>query len=333
MSLFSPPLIGDPEVPVNLPPDREVGSLWRRIVAFLIDSIVVGTAGLLFALPFFDFFSRLGAWGRLVGFCLAVPYFVLLNSRIGKGQTLGKRAMHLQVVNASGEPISVSRSFTRYLVLSAPFFLNGLRLPITRTPQIVMYLLASVVVGLGSITIYLVLFNRRTRQGVHDLAAGSYVADADKSGALVVHPIWRGHWAVLGALVVVAVIGGKVLDSKIMQFADFPAMWSDAHVIEDMDHVQAAGVSDLTWTPRSGAEKTTIYVVNVFWSGRQDQEEAFARQVASRILENNPHVADRDRLRIVIIRGYDLGIAHAGRSDPFEDSPANWKAKLQPVPR
>lgn len=130
MSLFSPPLTGDPEVPVNLPPDREVGSLWRRIVAVLIDSIVVGIAGTVIALPFFDFFSRLGAWGRLVGFCLAVPYFVLLNSRIGNGQTLGKRAMHLQVVNASGEPISVSKSFIRYLVLSAPFFLNGLTLPI-----------------------------------------------------------------------------------------------------------------------------------------------------------------------------------------------------------
>jgi hypothetical protein len=69
----------------------------------------------------------------------------------------------------------------------------------------------------------------------------------------------------------------------------------------------------------------------VFWSGQQNQEEGFAIQVASRILENNPHVANRDRLRIVIIRGYDLGIAQAQRSNPFEDSPANWKAKLQPV--
>jgi hypothetical protein len=197
----------------------------------------------------------------------------------------------------------VSKSLIRYLVLSAPFFLNRLTLPITRTPQIVMYLLTGVIFGLGATTIYLVLFNRRTRQGVHDLAAGSYVADADKSGALVVHPIWRGHWAVLGALVVVAVIGGKVLESKLMKLADFPAMLSDARVVEDMDHVQSAGVSDLTWTPWSGAEKKTIYVVNVSWSGRQNQEEGFARQVASRILENDPHAADRDRLRIVIIRG------------------------------
>ena len=332
MSLSSPPLPGDPEVPVDLPPDREIASLWRRIVAVLIDSIVVGIAGTVIALPFFDFFSRTGAWGRLVGFCLAVPYFVLLNSRIGNGQTLGKRAMHLQVVNRSGELLSVSKSFIRYLVLSAPFFLNGLALPITRTPQIVMYLLSTVVFGLGAITFYLVLFNRRTRQGVHDLAVGSYVADADKSGALVVLPIWRGHWTVLIALVVVGAIGARVLESKLTKLGDFPAMLSDARVVENMENVQSAGVSDLTWTPWSNAEKKqTIYVVNVFWSGQQNQEEAFAKQVASRILGNDPHVTDRDRLRIVIIRGYDLGIAHAQRSEPFEASLANWKTKLQSV--
>src|ERR1700688_3195075 len=67
------------------------------------------------------------SFGTPCGILPCCPYFVLLNSRIGKGQTLGKRAMHLQVVNACGEPISVSKSFIRYLVLSAPFFLTGLR--------------------------------------------------------------------------------------------------------------------------------------------------------------------------------------------------------------
>jgi hypothetical protein len=66
----------------------------------------------------------------------------------------------------------------------------------------------------------------------------------------------------------------------------------------------------------------------VYWSGTQEQEEKFANQVASRILENNPRVADRDLLRVVVVRGYDLGFANAHRSTPFEDSPARWKTKL-----
>lgn len=330
MGLFPPPLTGEPQAVISqLTPDREIGSLWRRIVALVIDSIIVGVAGALVALPFFDVFSRLGAWGRLIGFCLALPYFVLLNSRIGNGQTLGKRAMHLQVVDRHGEPISVSKSFVRYSVLSAPFFLNSLRLPITRTPEVVTFLLAVAVFGLDAITIYLVLFNRRTRQGLHDLAAGSYVADADKSGPLAVLPIWKGHWVIGGTLVVVGVIAGKVLETKLTKLANFPAMFADARIVESLNHVQSASVSDLTSTSSSGDQKKRIYVVTVFWSGTQNQEEKFVNQVASRILQNDPTVADRDILRIVIVRGYDLGIASAERSDPFEDSPAGWRAKLQ----
>src|SRR5664279_3201582 len=60
MSLFSPPSTGEPQAPIGqLTPGREIGSLWRRIVAVVIDSIIVGIAGTLVALPFFDTFSRL----------------------------------------------------------------------------------------------------------------------------------------------------------------------------------------------------------------------------------------------------------------------------------
>ena len=71
-----------------------------------------------------------------------------------------------------------------------------------------------------------VLFNHRTRQGVHDLASGSFVADADKSVGLAVLPIWKGIGAVLGTLVAVGV----------MRLADFPAMFADARVIQNIDH-------------------------------------------------------------------------------------------------
>jgi hypothetical protein len=33
-------------------------------------------------------------------------------------------------------------------------------------------------------------------------------------------------------------------------------------------------------------------------------------------------------LRIVMIRGYDLGIAHAAVREQFVDSPADWEKKI-----
>ena len=112
MSIIPPPIPGSPDSTVaSIPAERRIGSLWRRFVAFLIDGIVVGIVGTVVALPFFDPLSRLGAWGRLLGFCLALPYYGILNSRIGNGQTLGKRWLSLQVVDARPGPAMKRNEF------------------------------------------------------------------------------------------------------------------------------------------------------------------------------------------------------------------------------
>ena len=55
MSIFAPPISGDPlSTAGTLPPDRDIGSVWRRFVAFVVDGIIVGVAGTVIALPFFD---------------------------------------------------------------------------------------------------------------------------------------------------------------------------------------------------------------------------------------------------------------------------------------
>jgi uncharacterized RDD family membrane protein YckC len=114
LSILAPPPTGDPlSAAVALPPDRTIGSLGRRVVAFVVDGIIVGLAGIVIALPFFEAFSHLGLWGRLVGFCLSLPYFAILNSKLGNGETLGKRWMHLQVVDENGATISFWKSAVR----------------------------------------------------------------------------------------------------------------------------------------------------------------------------------------------------------------------------
>ena len=74
MSVVAPPLVGDlSPIAETLPLGRAVGSLWRRLVAFAIDVIIVALAGIAVTLPFFETLSRLGSWGPLVGFFLGLP--------------------------------------------------------------------------------------------------------------------------------------------------------------------------------------------------------------------------------------------------------------------
>ena len=56
MGILTPPLSGDVlSIIGTLPPDRAIGSLWRRIVAFVVDGIIVGVAGSVVAIPFAEF--------------------------------------------------------------------------------------------------------------------------------------------------------------------------------------------------------------------------------------------------------------------------------------
>src|SRR6266567_4130817 len=90
----TPPLFGDPtSASAAPPPGRPIASFWRLLGAFFLDSIILGIAAFVLAIPFFSTLSRLGPYGRLVGIFLALPYYGILNSRIGDGQTLGKRIL------------------------------------------------------------------------------------------------------------------------------------------------------------------------------------------------------------------------------------------------
>jgi len=329
-----------------LAPERGVGALWRRIVAFVIDGLVLCLAGILIGVPFFETLSSLGAWGSLVGFCLALPYFAILNSKIGNGQTLGKRLMHIKVVDRNGSTIPFWKSVARYVVLAVPYFLNGIRLPITRTPWAVFIMVSIIVFGVGGASLYLVVFNRHTRQGLHDLAAGSYVADADEDGALRIEPTWHFHWVILAAVLLIGFVATGVLSNKLAQWGTFPQLLEDVRVVEGIDGVQVAGVQDLnTRNFSSGGKKRTL-VISVYWAGKssiglalwgrrlQNFKESWAEKqpvadsVARLIIEHDPTVKEHDSLKVVVIRGYDIGIAHAQISYFYEHTPAEWNTRL-----
>jgi uncharacterized RDD family membrane protein YckC len=132
-----------------------IAAFWGRILALLIDTIILGVVGIIFGFLFFDQLAGLGVWGRLVGFSIALLYFGLLNSRVGKGQTVGKRIMKIKVVGRDGQFISVARSFLRYSVLGLPYFLNGAMIPpsiLMKPIGVIVYLL---IFGFGGAIIYL----------------------------------------------------------------------------------------------------------------------------------------------------------------------------------
>ena len=99
---------------------RDTQDLWlRRLIAFVIDSIMVGIVatiiGFAVALPFFGFnrsFFDFG-WIWFGGFAqlFIVAYFVLAET--GWGTTIGKSVMGLRVVRADGARPDLEAAFIR----------------------------------------------------------------------------------------------------------------------------------------------------------------------------------------------------------------------------
>ncbi len=108
----APPLA--PPVAIAAVPAEYIG-FWVRFGAFLIDALIVLIAvGLLQSIPFILFGYIFGFYSPYsLAFLLLVPlaYFVLFTGL--RGQTLGKMALKIKVVDSQGEVPGIGRALVR----------------------------------------------------------------------------------------------------------------------------------------------------------------------------------------------------------------------------
>jgi uncharacterized RDD family membrane protein YckC len=308
-----------------MPAARSVGSVWRRCVAYLVDSLILSTVGGGLGKVIFDKLSQLGLWGPLAGFCLALVYFAVFDSEIGDGQTLGKRWLKLRVVGAEGNTIPFAKSLLRSAIFLVPAFLFGLRRPETM-PWVISLLISDVVLWVGGSTLYLIIFNRQTRQGLHELATGSYVAHADDSGPVETKAVLTAQWLTLGALLVAGSVGAEIVNAKLDKMPPFPQMRQDAKLIEQMNGFEQAKVGERLVHTATGGGPTKNLIVYVHQKSKV--QEASADEVARIILQNDPNAQNYDQLSILFFYGYDIGIAARWNHQEFTRTPAEWRQRV-----
>jgi len=314
-------------------PPSPIGRFWPRTFAFLIDVLIVAVFGEIIGFAARAPLENIHAWQRLVGFLIAGAYFVFLDSRVGRGQTLGKRLMNIAVVARDGAFIGAGRAGLRFSVLAAPIFANGLDLG-SEPGRAIGTLLAVVVFGLGLSLAYLYVVNRHTRQSLHDLITDTFVCRVPVEGSGLSGHVWRGHFAIVGIICLIplalGLAGSNLVGSDLK-----------AH-LADMRKVQAAALmvpgiwsaSVLTQTQvfnsMSGPDRTTItnhfLIVTVRVDAHAGDDSAVARDVAQKVLQAAPDLLGQPALRISILHGFDLGIASATRSYFDTKSAAGWQA-------
>lgn len=327
--------------PSEEPAAPRIAGRWRRFFAFAIDGMVLGLPGTLLGLTFYDAAVELGQAGRAIGFVIALLYFGILDSRLGGGQTLGKRLLKIRVVDRAGPTITFARSVGRSLVVAVPYFLNGLWIAPAELPAgaAVDYALAvilgfAVFGGLGAL-VYLFLFNRRTRQSLQDLVADTFVVRTDDVPAPIPLRIARLHLVVVGCWgllwLVIPALGtfwaGVFVPSAEQLGAGLDLQRALATAAQTNRVQVVFGVMQMA-TLRTGSSSSSHMSINAQLEQPAADVDGLALSLAAIVLKKYPDLQGRDILVINITTGFDLGIAAWSTGYRNAERPEEWARKI-----
>ena len=307
---------------------------WRRFAAFLVDSVILGLIGYALGLALFDVFVRLGPWGRCVGFVVALAYFVPQESGRGGGQSLGKRLLGIRVVDAQGLPLTPGRSVARFGVFGVPYFLNGAALPMAVATFAGGFALALVALGGMLALAYLLVFNRRTRQSLHDLAVGAFVVRV-RRGARDARAVpgparmWGGHRAIAAALVVLAG-ATPLMFPALMHIPVFAGLQAIYLRVSAQPEVQSANVVETVGrvygTQAVGVQHELRIEATIV---RPPSDPVpLSTRLAGIALQAYPDAAHDDRIVVILAYGFDIGIASSWRANEMALAPDQWADRV-----
>ncbi len=310
---------------------RSTAGFWRRIGAFLVDGLLLGVIGQTLGFFLTRELVALGAWGRLLGFLVALTYFGLLNSKLANGQTLGKRLLKIRVVGSDGTPLSVARSVVRFLPLGAAWFLNGIMLPTSSLMSIWAYVFSIAVFGVGLSIAYLFVFNHRTRQSAHDLLVNSYVVMVSAQTVRPDTGVWKVHLLICGGLIAASCLAPYFLSGLANQAPFQPLMKIyEAAVAEPwVVHATVNKGKGIVVSSKTGRNETSYVNMTAYLNTPDIENAEHAKELALLTLKSDSSVGAVDLIRVTLAYGYDIGIASSWRAQTYSHSPAEWSARSE----
>lgn len=325
----------------------QIAGFFRRLAAFLIDTAIIAIPLLVIGFLFRDIAFQLGPWGRLVGFTLVLLYRTIFDSVIGKGRTLGKWLMDIVVVDAAGQYLSVPRAFMRALLLGVIFLLNNWSHPMMQNKFLAAFTSVIIFGGLLGL-LYGLIFNRTTRQGLHDLFVGSYVTMRFKNQKTNRVP-WAAplipalhKWITYGTVVVGLAIAGWGLWAapNVANLATLvgiePDEWAEMEEIQQQltETGDYFTVSVRRNTQRNLNSDTSVITLHItLWAKQscldnQDRCAAIVDEVAEQVVAEYGTLDRVDMVQIVVANRFDLGLANGNITYQTTDSVERWQAKF-----
>lgn len=324
-----PPSRMDPSDLLIYPP---LAGFWRRVFAWCLDMFLLGILGLLLGFMFSDFLFGIGPYGRPLGMLVVLPYFGWMNSKHGGGQTIGKRWMKIAVRNTHNQPIELWRSFLRIGVLAVPILFNGWQIPIFQN-KVLLWIDNLVVWGLGGAIIYTMVFNRRARQGLHDMLLGTVVVHLDGIDlesfptTASIHRIISAGW-----------VGLVVFSSLLSVFVSLPLQTNRMVASEQKLYEILAkdsrffNVGVQNNYSIFGSNSSHNLIITVWVKGKLvvEEQDELMNSIVKTALVTHPDIEDFDGIKVTIRSAYDICIASAYVNYSYSETLIYWINRIFP---
>jgi len=303
-----------------------IAGFWRRVAAFLVDGSIIGGIGYLLGLALFDVFVRIGPWGPGVGFLVALAYFVPQEGARGGGQSLGKRLLRIRVADPQGRALDPARGAVRFAVLSLPYFLICAALPLDVVTFAGGFPLASLTLGGLLALAWLLAFNRRTRQSLHDLAVGAFVVRASAGMPRAPGPVraWGGH------LVIACVLGLLAGTTSLLHPSVLPlrALHDRLAMQPELRSVNVFASNVRRYGVHSDSRQNYSLLVEATIAKPLDDYVPLSTRLAGMALAAWPDAKLQDLISVRLAHGFDIGIASSWDANTLSLTPDQWADRV-----
>lgn len=299
-----------------------VVGFWRRFFADFLDALILGVPGYGIGYLFRYTFSAMGMHAIWIGLVCSFLYYGLQHTRLGGGQTPGKRLLGIQVLRRDGQYLGFGKSFLRYLVVSFIFYNGIYGSLLNHLPQSAMMAVGSVyllVIIWSFFACFLMIPFHPLKRGLHDMAADSVVVykgcfDSDAldqmedsakvKRALVIFSVGSCIFAGVCIWCLLKFTSGHRADmSKMTEIQKFlSAEYDVPQVRANNFNGKAESLALVIYVPLATFENKT-------------EKEKIRQDVLSKVSAKFNDLERFGKLRVVISSGYSIGIANYNTSD------------------
>jgi len=193
-----------------------VVGFWLRLISDILDVLFLGLFGALLSLPLKGLFYSIGEDGLWIGLCITFLYSGILQSNIGRGQSLAKRLLKIQVLRRDGSYLSLQRSFLRYTIIALICYNSWIWMALT---SVLPFLNNPFLQSIYNYSIFFLLLGvvvllafHPLKRGLHDFLADSLVVrkgmyDSEKISFLNVPSKVIRSFAIWGGCCIILIIG------------------------------------------------------------------------------------------------------------------------------